>query len=339
MGGTAPTSAAPVRPTDPTDVAPSRGARRARQAPYSGADLGLMAVLCAATALYLVALPRNLSAADESVYLYEAKRVFEGQVLYRDVFEITTPGWIYLMAALFRLFGVSLGTARVAMAVLHGLTAAALYATARHFGVRAVFAWLPALAYVVVCQPAWPIASQHWLGTFLAALLLLRCASLPSARVSWAIVPGLLIGLMIAVHQQRGACVGAGVFLWLIADALLRRRDAREPRAPLFGQLAALIGGAALVVVPMCVWIVVQAGFDPVWKALVIHPLFNYRSFSHAAWGKRGGLLTEQGSYTFPLLLKYLPLILLIDLARLGRLWIRRHESETARRLALLILF
>src|SRR5262245_23569214 len=130
-------------------------------------DVALPALLFAATALYVAAQPRHLAPADESVYLYEAQRVLEGEVLYRDVFEITTPGWLYLMAALLRVFGVDLATARITSAVVHGITAVLIYAACRRLAIRPGLAWLPAFAYLVVCPPAWPIASQHWLGTML----------------------------------------------------------------------------------------------------------------------------------------------------------------------------
>ena len=303
-------------------------------------DAAIAGLIFAVVAGYLTLLPRNLSGADESVYLYEAKRVLEGEVPYRDVFEITTPGWLYLMAALFRLFGVTLATARFAMAVLHGLSAAALYATCRRLGVRWSFAWLAPLAYLLVCQPAWPIASQHWLGTFLTIGLLLSCAALPGRRASWALLPGIVVGLLIAVLQQRGVFVGSGVAVWLVADRLLLRRYADDADAPALGaQLALLAVGAALVVVPMAAGLIASAGFAPVWQALVIHPLFNYRRFTQATWGQQGALLSAQAAYTFPRLLKYLPLIVAFDLLRLAILLVRRRQCGEARRLMLLVVF
>ena len=85
----------------------------------------------AGTVLYWTALPHSLGPADESVHLYEAKRVLDGEVLYRDVFNFITPGWFYLMAALFWLFGTSIETARIAMAVIHGATTVLVYFTGR----------------------------------------------------------------------------------------------------------------------------------------------------------------------------------------------------------------
>ena len=105
--------------------------------------------------------PPNLGPADESVYLYQAKRVLEGAVPYRDVFDLTTPGWLYVMAALFGLFGVSLETARVATAVLHGITAVMIYATGRHGRSPASTGWPPRCPFCSCCSaPACRVARR-----------------------------------------------------------------------------------------------------------------------------------------------------------------------------------
>jgi hypothetical protein len=317
--------------------------RRNRLTRVSRADLLLAALLFGVTTLYVSVQPRNLSPADESVYLYQAKRVLEGAVLYRDVFEITTPGWMYLMAALFALFGVDLATARVASAVLHGITAVLIYLAARRLAVRPGLAWPPALAYLVVAQPAWPIASQHWLGTLLTMLLLATCAGQPGPRPRWSFWPGVVIGLLIGVHQQRGVLVGGGIVVWLVVDHLVqlvqRRGAAEAPSPPLLPRLAWLALGVALVVMPLGIAMIAAAGFAPVWHALVVHPMLNYGSVNQAPWGQSGGLLTELGSFTFPRLLKYLPVILIPDLARLAVLVASRQVGDEARRLILLVLF
>ena len=51
--------------------------------------------------LYLRQLPRSLHPADESFFLYEAKRVRDGEVTYRDIFQFVVPLSSYALAALF----------------------------------------------------------------------------------------------------------------------------------------------------------------------------------------------------------------------------------------------
>jgi hypothetical protein len=301
-------------------------------------DSALAVLIFAATVIYLTSLPPNLAFADEAIHLYESKRILDGEVLYRDVFEMITPGFMSLMALLFSIFGTTLATARTAQAVIHGITAVALFATCRRLGIRRGLSWPAALAYVVVCQAAWPVVSQHWLSTMFCVLALLTCVDLPRDRARAAVVPGMMLGLLIAVQHQRGAIVAVGVFVWVILDALLQRRmQPQQPVAPLAARLAWLVGGALIIDVPMIVAVILYAGFQHVWRALVIFPLFDYRGSTYCEWGHINIMTHLQGTYTFPRLLKYLPLILPISAVRLLRLLWRGEGAAEARRLTLLL--
>ena len=77
-------------------------------------------LIFAGTVAYLVAMPRTLGWSDEAYFLYEAKRIAEGEVMYRDIFQFVTPGASYIMALLYLVFGTTITTAHVAKAVVHG---------------------------------------------------------------------------------------------------------------------------------------------------------------------------------------------------------------------------
>ena len=76
-----------------------------------------MAVIALSTVAYLAALSYPLGHLDEGLYLFEAKRILHGDVFYRDIFDIATPGSYYLMALMFALFGTTMTVARTAAAV------------------------------------------------------------------------------------------------------------------------------------------------------------------------------------------------------------------------------
>ena len=307
-------------------------------------DVGLAGVIAAATAVYLGALPHYLGAPDEATCLYEAKRVLAGQVMYLDFFEIITPGWVYLMALLFRLFGTDIATARIAIAVIHGLTGALTYLACRRCQARRAFSVTAAIAYLAVCQTAWPIASPHWLTTFLCVALLVVCLREPRRPVRWAFTAGVVVGLIIAAYHQRGAAMGLAVAAFLVAEAGVRRRysprhhGTGSSRVSLTRLLAALTGGVVVVVAPLCIWMIASAGFGPVWQALIVHPLVHYRGVTSAPWGFRGGFLSSSHA-SFPLLLKYSPVVLVLTGARLLTLLVSRRDPHSARTLTLLILF
>ena len=123
----------------------------AAQSPRDTADHLIVVVLFLAVVAYLAALPRYLGPADESFFLYEARRIREGDVMYRDFFQFVAPAAWYAMAGLFWLFGTSMATARLSMAVLHAGTAVLLYLTCRRMGVRHAIAALAPIAYVALC--------------------------------------------------------------------------------------------------------------------------------------------------------------------------------------------
>jgi hypothetical protein len=302
-------------------------------------DALLAGLLFAGAVLYWVSLPHSLGPADESVHLYEAKRVLDGEVLYRDVFNFITPGWFYLMASLFWLFGTSIETARTAMAAMHGAAMVFIYVSGRRLGIRRGLAWLPPLGYLVICQSAWLIVSQHWVSTLLCAALLCVCTGRTPGRVAWAVRAGVVLGLLISVQQQRGAFMAGGVAAWLLADAVLRRRYAAAPAAAAFvREAAALAAGALLVVGVFLAVATARAGPQAGWYALVTFPLFNYRSEMHCPWGDVNLMTAWNARFTFPLVLKYLPAALLPSAARLVVLWGTRRDLAAARNLLLLLV-
>ncbi len=294
----------------------------------------MVLLLCAVAVLYLTRFPLALGGPDEPKQLHEAKRLLGGEVMYRDVFDIVLPGWMYLMAGLFSLFGTTLATARMTAAVIHAVAVGLVFLACRQLAVRRELAAVAALTYLAVCEPAYPMASHHWLATALCGLLLV-IALLPRPTWRRAVAMGVVVGLLIMVHQQRGAFMGLGVAACLIAQALLARWSGdASARSPLLQQLLALDAGALLVVVPLVGWLTLRAGVAAIWQAVVAYPLVNYRGVIRTSWGFGGGL-----TQTFPRLLAVLPGVLAVTLARALALGFRRADSERVRALTILAVF
>lgn len=117
-------------------------------------DRGLCALLAGVVVVYLWFWPRDFYAFDEGLFLYESKRLLDGDVFYRDIFEILTPGAFYVMALFFRVFGTTIATAKTVMAIVHASIAVLIYLIARRAGTRRSLALtaagsrLPALSAV-----------------------------------------------------------------------------------------------------------------------------------------------------------------------------------------------
>src|SRR5262249_23481170 len=147
-----------------------------------------------------------------------------------------------------------------------------------------------------------------------------------------------LLGLLIAIHQQRGVIIALGTATWLVVDRLLAD-DGSGARDSLGGELVGLGTGVVVVVVPMLVALAAGAGFSNVWRALVVHPLLNYGGTTHCPWGDVNVMTALQGTFTFPRVLKYLPVVLVPTVMRLGWLLSRARRTDEVRRLLLLGFF
>jgi hypothetical protein len=248
-------------------------------------DRAVLLLLFAGTIWYLRRWPHDLFSFDEGLFLYEARRLLDGDRFYRDFFEIITPGSFYVMAGAFWAFGLSMTVARATMAVVHALIGAGVYAICRTAGVRVPLAAAAALSHLALCYWGTTYASPHWFSTLLMVGLLLMMVRWRRESIARALAVGILAGCVVGVQQQRGVPVTIGVLVALAADHLVARRIGRIPEAPLGKQVLAYGAGVALVVVPLLGWCVYVAGFDDVFRALVRHPLVNYRSTQRRPWG------------------------------------------------------
>jgi hypothetical protein len=296
--------------------------------------------ICAATVVYLLCLPRWLDLADESFLLYEAKRIRDGEVMYRDFFQFVTPLASYSIAALFWLFGTTLTTARAGMAVVHGITAGTLYAITRQLGVRRALAISVPLAYLGICQTVWPVASWHWFSTCYTALLLWALVTEPAeSRWWWPLGEGVIAGLLTGTQQQKGAAVVAGVCALFAVHAVL---DYRYGLGGSWRRAAARLGwfttGVGLIMLPLLATFVALAGAGPVYDALVRFPLENYHTTLHTRWGATFANTQQVAILSFPPLLRVAPFAMLLPVLELAVAIGRRSARDRARRLASLLL-
>lgn len=308
---------------------------------HSRLDRAVVLLLFAGTLAYLSQLPRILGPSDEGLYLYNSKRILEGDVIYRDIYDIITPASHYVMALAFLLFGTSIVTARAVIAVVHGFAVIVAYATCRTLGVRRAVAVPAALGYLALCQPAFPYASPHWISTCLCLLLLFLLVHRGGVRDrSRAILLGVAVGALIAVQHQRGAGMAITVVAVLLLQHFVDRRfGLAPPLGTLAWRIAQFAAAVALVVLPMLVAMLTAAGFQPVYRALVEHPLITYRATMRSPWGYVSLLTAQLAAFTAPRLLKFLPVVLVLPLARAVVGWVRRADPADVRSVATLSAF
>ena len=295
--------------------------------PLSGsgarADVAIAGALFVGTAAFVFNLPWFLGG-DEGYYLYESARLLDGAVFYRDLFDLITPGSHWLLAGLFGAFGTTMATARGLHAVTQGLIVVLVWTGCRLLGVRRGVAIAAALMQPALFEPAWQCTSPHWLATLLTLAVLVALLRDPAT----AALPGMLVGLLIAVQQQKGVVIGAGAAAAIVAGRLAAGGRGAAPA--IVRQLARYLAGLLAVVVPFGIALLWSVGLQPLWTALVVFPFVNYPRVNRVPWGYAGMLPT----YTFPRLLVWLPAVILVEAARS----IRSGEAEERRRGATLVV-
>lgn len=198
---------------------------------------GLAVLVGSLVYLHLFAL-RGMGWIDEGFALNAARRVADGEVLYRDFFAPYGPGRHYLLGWAFDLLGTRLWVARSLWILLLALAALAIYRVGRRLMPRG---WAAAAAICFVLFPPQAFKAYTPLAYAGIALLSLRAIERP--------VPGRWLA--------AGAGVGlAGLFrfeLWgagavILAAAWLRSRG--ETRGGGSARLWAAVAGMLLTAAP-----------------------------------------------------------------------------------------
>ena len=152
-----------------------------------------------------------LSWNDQSVYAGNARRMLEGQVIYRDFFQFTPPGTELVYFALFKLLGPR-GWIPSAVLILLGLGLTWLSLAISRKVLSHWAALLSALLFLIVAFRSGLNATHHWYSTLaavggVAAVITKRSPG----RMA---VAGALCGLALCFTQVRGfAVIGLAVFL------------------------------------------------------------------------------------------------------------------------------
>jgi hypothetical protein len=268
---------------------------------------------------YLLTYPLAIGKADESHLLYGAKRVLEGEVIYKDFFEILTPLAYYLFAGIFRVASTTLLAARVGMACIEALGCGLLFHLTRRVSGSAE-ATLLTLIFAGVCIPTWPYASPHWLSTVLGLLVATVTLARTGGDSSRArpLVAGILAGVAVCVQQQRGVFLAAWLPLALSVLVVSRPRGTRL--RTLAGQIAWGAAGGAIVVVAVLGHAAWRSSPAAVYDALYTFNATVYPEMAgRVPWATVLGMTQVWRAATWIPLLRLSPLFLAIEAVLLLR--------------------
>jgi hypothetical protein len=146
--------------------------------------------------------------------LHNATRMLDGQMIYRDFFQFTTPGTELVYLALFKLFGVRAWAPNL-MLVLLGLSLTWLCVFISRKILSGLAVYIPGVLFLLVAFQSDLDATHHWYSVLavMAALALVVEKRSPK-RLAGAAALCALAGFF-AQAQGIGAVMGFGVFvLW-----------------------------------------------------------------------------------------------------------------------------
>lgn len=219
---------------------------------------------------------------EEGFMLVFPERVLHGDIPNKDFLHLYGPGSLWWLAAIFKAFGTSLWTERLAGYAQQVALVLAVYFAAKPWG-----RWLAAagasVAAIIIVPPI-GLTALAWVGG--VALGLWAMVAVTRERV---VLAGLLGAAALLFRVDLVVAVGLGLF---VAGRGL-------PRPKQLRLVAALGAGLSLYVVHLA-----MAGPGNVWQGMVVDPLFNLRGGRRLplppSWGHFDGFLQRAGQLNAP---------------------------------------
>jgi hypothetical protein len=218
---------------------------------------------------------------DEGWPLYAAMQLHAGGSLYRDVFFVFSPGHLFPAWVAYALDPPGVVLARVFYAAFCVALNVAIYFLGRRI-TTPTFALLAALL-LAIAAPRSHLSQllfgyRYWVFPALALLALearLRSSDAAGAR-RWMLVSGFLTGLTLVFRMTPAFSVACGVGIALLAGV-------RDWPSRLRDGLAYTLGLSAAAF-PAIAWLAAGAGFESLWREVVVRPV----------------VMTEMQSLAFP---------------------------------------
>jgi hypothetical protein len=213
---------------------------------------------------------------DQAIYLLDAARMAQGQMIYRDFFAFTTPGTQTVYFLLFKLFGVRAWIPD-AMLIVLGLGVAWLCVVISARLMAGFSVVLPALLFLSLPFHEALDGTHHWYSTLaiMAALaVLIDQRTLPRLALA-----GVLCGLA-ACFTQSASLPVFGIAAFLVWE---QRRN-RGAFSSLLRQQAQLFGAFFITTITFCAYFVWKAGLANFYYCTVFFVFKFYPGDSFNTW-------------------------------------------------------
>lgn len=214
---------------------------------------------------------------DQSLFLLEARHLLKGLILYRDVFELNTPGTTAVYWAFFRLFGVRAWIPDF-MLVLLGVSLAWLTLMISRKLITGPSAYLPPLLFLTFAFRSMLDGTHHWYSALAAtAALAVVIESRSNRRL---VAAGALCGVAAWFTSTRGPAA----LLGLAAFLLWERRQMKEAWRSLAGRMGYLCVSFLATALALNAYFVWKAGLRRFLYCTVVFTLKYYPAEPYNNW-------------------------------------------------------
>lgn len=202
--------------------------------------------------------------------LYGAERVLEGETPYRDFHTLYPPAIVYLNAAIFKFFSVSLYDALFTVFLFKTLTTFMVYFCARRL---MPYAWAfgAAIFSLLWLRPngAFKAVPMHYGALFLSIALFFLLGIKPAKRAYF--FAGLAIGILALFKHNIGAYALIGALALFFVDEAEQRLSLRQ-FVRSYRDIAILIAGILVTVLPVLVFMQSRGALRQMVNTLLFGP-------------------------------------------------------------------
>ncbi|MCU1223378.1 MAG: hypothetical protein JWQ42_1471 [Edaphobacter sp.] len=202
---------------------------------------------------------------DQILFFSRAARIVHGQILYRDFFELVTPGTELLYAVAFRVFGIHAWVMQ-AWSIVVGLSLCCVITQIASRILRGLLILLPALLFLVFDFSNALDLTHHWYST-LAALAAVNVL-MDGVNLRRIFAASLLSSISILFTQTQGGLTFVALIIYLL---WMKRSESQESN--ILTQLTTLVLPFTLILSCVLGYYIHKAGFRTILFDLVLFPL------------------------------------------------------------------
>lgn len=228
--------------------------------------------------LLMLLLPIKIpfNAYDEGLAIFNAARVLNGDIPYKDFWAIYPPGQFYTLAAIFSLFGTNVLSARLYDIAVRLVIVLGVYFIANRTASRALSCFICAITALLLATAGfytYAVFPALALGLLSVLSLLKACET---GRRQWLVLSGALVGMATWFRWDVGLYAGMSVLsVALLCASLQPARVQRHPLSAFLAistPIAILLGMTLLIALPFYGYVTLQGGLSNVWSQVVVFP-------------------------------------------------------------------